>query len=383
MATAGRILIIPKGKYNEETQYEMLDMVSYGGKGWVCKKTCIGIAPEDGEYWAECIDVSEEFDGIDSKIDAVDAKVTAETTARENAIAEVNDKADVATNIAKGRNRSLAYKTYQEMVTDLNAMESDALSVGQNIYIGTVGIPDVWVYEVATDKVEYTYVSDEVIVSEVEGNTSLQIGYYRIAFLEGQKVDLTTINEEIDEINSNLEPKKFNYIYSADMQTDVKNCIEQALSLYGEKTIVASWMSQLESGGGAYSGILIATPIASNVINGIYVSDLRGKDIAFRYSMSTQSFVAFKDFTSDLPKVERGKTATVTAGTGNNKGIASVQHSYGANAIFNVYGYDTNLAYKTDLFDTSNESFRVTIKDATGAWVGDTTITIKYDVIYI
>ena len=75
MATAGRILIIPKGRYNEETQYDMLDMVSHGGKGWVCKRTCIGIAPEEGEYWAECLNVSEELNEIDSRIDEVNDKV--------------------------------------------------------------------------------------------------------------------------------------------------------------------------------------------------------------------------------------------------------------------------------------------------------------------
>lgn len=60
MANAGRILIMPKGKYNEETIYEMLDMVSHGGKGWVCKEGCMGIEPseENSQYWAECIDVS-------------------------------------------------------------------------------------------------------------------------------------------------------------------------------------------------------------------------------------------------------------------------------------------------------------------------------------
>lgn len=218
MATAGRILIIPKGRYNEETQYDMLDMVSHGGKGWICKKTCIGITPDEGEYWAECIDVSGDFNGIDSKIDEVDAKVTEveakvtdEAVTRENGIAEVNDKVDVATNIAKGRNQALAYKTYQEMVTDLNAKEANELSVGQNIYIGTVGIPDVWVYDVAPDKVEYTYSSDEAIVVEVELNTSLQIGYYRIAFLEGQKVDLTNylsqddVLETMEEIEANTQ----------------------------------------------------------------------------------------------------------------------------------------------------------------------------------
>ena len=68
MATAGRILVMPKGKYNEETQYDMLDMVSHDGKGWICKKTCIGIYPASGDYWAEIIDVSEELEAIRNEI---------------------------------------------------------------------------------------------------------------------------------------------------------------------------------------------------------------------------------------------------------------------------------------------------------------------------
>jgi len=63
MANAGRILIMPKGKYKADETYEMLDMVSHGGKGWVCKYPCIGIEPAEGEYWAECIDVSGDFVG--------------------------------------------------------------------------------------------------------------------------------------------------------------------------------------------------------------------------------------------------------------------------------------------------------------------------------
>ena len=60
MANAGRILIMPRGKYKANETYEMLDMVSYGGKGWVCKDGCIGIEPseENSQNWAECIDVS-------------------------------------------------------------------------------------------------------------------------------------------------------------------------------------------------------------------------------------------------------------------------------------------------------------------------------------
>lgn len=53
MASAGRILIMPKGAYDTETQYEMLDLVSHNGKAWIAKKSVKGIEPldENSEYW--------------------------------------------------------------------------------------------------------------------------------------------------------------------------------------------------------------------------------------------------------------------------------------------------------------------------------------------
>lgn len=53
MASAGRILIIPKGNYNAAATYENLDLVFYNGDSWLCKKACVGITPSDGnaEYW--------------------------------------------------------------------------------------------------------------------------------------------------------------------------------------------------------------------------------------------------------------------------------------------------------------------------------------------
>ena len=53
MASAGRILIMPKGEYNAETEYEMLDMVHYNGTSWLAKQTAKGIEPSDAnsEYW--------------------------------------------------------------------------------------------------------------------------------------------------------------------------------------------------------------------------------------------------------------------------------------------------------------------------------------------
>ena len=58
MASAGRILIKPKGKYNAETQYEMLDLVEHNNRAWLAKKTCVGIEPSDAnnEHWHDMFD---------------------------------------------------------------------------------------------------------------------------------------------------------------------------------------------------------------------------------------------------------------------------------------------------------------------------------------
>lgn len=58
MATAGRILIIPKGDYNASTTYEMLDLVNYNGIPYLAKKTAVGIAPTNAEYWHPMIGLS-------------------------------------------------------------------------------------------------------------------------------------------------------------------------------------------------------------------------------------------------------------------------------------------------------------------------------------
>ena len=104
--------------------------------------------------------------------------------------------------IAKGRNQSLAYNSYSEMVTALNGMSKDELKRGQNIYIGTVGVPDLWVYSVETNIVTYSYVNDETIVNSLGTDTTIQVGYYILAQLETQKVDLTNIESEIDDLQT-------------------------------------------------------------------------------------------------------------------------------------------------------------------------------------
>lgn len=52
-ASAGRVLLIPKGDWNPNTTYTGLDWVRHNGAAWVCKNTCTNIEPtlENINYW--------------------------------------------------------------------------------------------------------------------------------------------------------------------------------------------------------------------------------------------------------------------------------------------------------------------------------------------
>lgn len=49
--SAGRVLPIPKGAYVAGTTYQMLDVVSYNGNGYVAKRQNTNVTPTDGADW--------------------------------------------------------------------------------------------------------------------------------------------------------------------------------------------------------------------------------------------------------------------------------------------------------------------------------------------
>lgn len=149
---------------------------------------------------------------VDNKIDGIEQTATntsyinstsgLSATNVQGAIDENASIGNQALAIANGRNQALAYTDYSEMVTALNSMGVDELKRGQNLYIGTVGVPDLWVYSVEANNVAYTYVDDDTIVNTLDTNTTIQVGYYKLAQLETQKVDLTNIESEIDALQT-------------------------------------------------------------------------------------------------------------------------------------------------------------------------------------
>lgn len=99
--------------------------------------------------------------------------------------------------IAKGAVGGKSFMTYQEMVEALNTATAKDYAQAQHLLIQTLGVPDIWIYEVSANYVPYQYTDDEAIAVTVSEGT-LQIGYYVLSALETQKVNLTDYVKNTD-----------------------------------------------------------------------------------------------------------------------------------------------------------------------------------------
>ena len=81
MASAGRILIMPKGDWAAETEYEMLDLVKHNGTSWLAKKVSSGVEPtvENDEHWQNMFDAETFVETIiEAKVkEYIDTKIEA------------------------------------------------------------------------------------------------------------------------------------------------------------------------------------------------------------------------------------------------------------------------------------------------------------------
>ena len=103
-----------------------------------------------------------------------------------------NSRVDGVQEIAKGAQIAKKFNTYEEMIESLNSELRDKYKVGQNFYIVTDDVPDLWVSSIESTSVTYTYESDEKFVNELKTNSDhqVQVGYYKLAKLEIGKVNL-------------------------------------------------------------------------------------------------------------------------------------------------------------------------------------------------
>ena len=136
------------------------------------------------------------------------------------------------------------------MITALNSMSKDELKRGQNVYIGTVGVPDLWVYSVETSSVNYSYTNDETIVNSLGTDTTIQVGYYKLAQLETQKVDIGDINYSISGLQSDVGTINTNV---GTLQSDVTKLTDR-VNIYGKSITDLKDYSVVENQVGSFLG---------------------------------------------------------------------------------------------------------------------------------
>ena len=49
--TLGKVMMLLKGEYDSNTQYEILDVVTYNGSSYVAKQSTQGNLPTNTNYW--------------------------------------------------------------------------------------------------------------------------------------------------------------------------------------------------------------------------------------------------------------------------------------------------------------------------------------------
>ena len=98
-----------------------------------------------------------------------------------------------------GKSRSIAFADYQAFVTAVNGYGNTTLKVSDNVFVKTLGVPDMWVTAVNSEKAAYTYTNDQAIVNALNTTNGLTVGYYAFSLLETEKVDLTNYQQKTDD----------------------------------------------------------------------------------------------------------------------------------------------------------------------------------------
>jgi hypothetical protein len=105
------------------------------------------------------------------------------------------------------------------MISALNNATNKAYNVGHNLYIIATAVPDFWISSIESTSVTYSGTTADLI-NTVRANGSVQVGYYKIAMLETEKVDLTNyvtvtqLNEAISALGIESLKTKVNTLVS-------------------------------------------------------------------------------------------------------------------------------------------------------------------------
>lgn len=204
MNDAGRVMILPKGKYSATVQYDKLDSVTHNGSAWVATQSTIGNEPaDDSDYWilfvkgggvtADGTSLEMDADGVLGIKDGVIPDVDGSTIVKDdNNIIRI---ADALKKLIDGAVQEVAGKGLSTNdFTDTLLQKLNGIAEGANNY----SLPD------ATSSIK-----GGVILSNSEAvtdSTGMALpATEKNASLEG------TLANKISELNSNLSDFEENY----------------------------------------------------------------------------------------------------------------------------------------------------------------------------
>ena len=119
----------------------------------------------------------------DTSTEALSKASAAETSA-----SQATETANNALEIAKGSIKGVAYADYQTMIAKLNGYSpaTNIFSVGQPLYIRKMDVPDLWVYRITPNYVQYNYTTDDAFLQDLLTNGYVQIGSTEVAQQESK-----------------------------------------------------------------------------------------------------------------------------------------------------------------------------------------------------
>ena len=224
--------------------------------------------------------------------------------------AEIKSDLETTDAIAKGANVALAFTDYEAMVNKFNSISSTEYRVGQNVLIGTLNVPDLWVSKIYDDYLYYNYElegGDSVIVSYIENYGHIRVGYYDLSPLETQKVVMTDYVKFTDVAspdkfgvvkvgNLGMQINPSGYIYpvpASEGNIDIRSnylwltpyymdyALKVGISGYKKVNNVESWGNQIDLGdkGRASAQKWLGVPSASKT----YTFSNNGEDVSLTY----------------------------------------------------------------------------------------------------
>lgn len=189
---------------NEDEQYH--DNAKYHAEQAYSLASAAGTFSENAEAWANGTKGGTDVGSGDAQYhnnakyyaeQAANSKQTILTEIRGD-LSTLTANANTALSLAQGATQATSYANYSAMVSAVSALPAERLLVGQNIYVMTRDVPDLWVCERLSSAAAYTYTTDADFVSALKTNGYISIGFYKLAPLETEKVDLSGYVETSD-----------------------------------------------------------------------------------------------------------------------------------------------------------------------------------------